>query len=416
MVLSFLLFCVYLFYTLLVIFSSISTPASHFLVGLIFVWITWITFSLGCWRRKKYVPPSLNISLYFQRYFFLLSLLMIPISIYAAYFYTGSGLGDILSSFRQGSSNYNEYQRYFMENSLHVFSEKKILAILSLFLMKITLVCYFILCVFSRSNWYLWVGLIITGCSYVYFSLARGTSFELFEILLLVVYSFFMSWKGKKIGANSFLKVTVTLLVVIVSIIFFYNNISLRYGGQLADLCTSQVLCYSSDSLLSNISPALAYLSVKLSAYFAFGIYYVSYFFEYFLSESNYGLFYILIPLNNLFFNIEPEFLCAKDVDCGASWVPYSLNMFLLLGVILYFITIFLIGRTSQWLTCLLSSSNRLEPVCALSLQYFIFMFMVSLPVGNFLVGSSANILSSLFLLVCIICRRLLSNQKKIRV
>lgn len=95
--------------------------------------------------------------------------------------------------------------------------------------------------------------------------------------------------------------------------------------------------------------------------------------------------------------------LCKVELDCGAAWVPDLVNYILYIGVILILMGTYLIGVLARYLLkAVLINYSFLE----ISALYYIFFAFVSLPVGNFISGSSANKLSILFITIGLIFYR----------
>lgn len=295
-----LIFFWYMFLTLLALCAAITIPLTSLLSGLMLIWIIFIFFFLGS-----------NLTLHrtsLQAFNFIGREMAIPLglvafgtiyaSAYASKFYTGNSVSEVIAIFRSGKSLYNQYQAYFNEQNIALFTVSKIPAVISLFYLKIVALYGFIYTIILNNKikikncFYL---IIITGSS-LYFSFARGTTFELFELILLLWFCLIMRnyllYKKRLSKKSKILFVTLALCALSV----YSFNISARYSfGEVASCATTE-LCLYEDSILSQFSIILAKLTFKLSGYFTFGLFYTSQFIEEFWLSSLSQFFSLLIP------------------------------------------------------------------------------------------------------------------------
>jgi hypothetical protein len=389
----------YVFYTLLFIFSAIKTPIEGFFIGAFFMWLFYGFYYLGFRSSISLVKVSTNSDVADKWVLcFLLSVISLVCSVYAARYYTGKGIYDVIS----GLDNYNTYQMYFNEMNLAVFSFNKIPAILSLFIVKVSLVYVLVTCSSKSVNKINCLSVLFVISSHIYLSIARGTSFEVFELLLLFIFIFFVV-KSYAFKDLFFTKVGVSVLLCVLLALFVYlANISTRYAGGEVDLCMAESICYDENSFLATSLPSLAKLSVKLSGYFSFGIYYLNELFISFLSVDIDVLVSILLPGIFIYESgMVSGQLCKEFLDCGASWSPEFENLLYINGVFITLVFAFILGRLVRYLYSNTSEGTAVN-ICAL---YFIYLYIISLPVGNFLTTSSANILSLIFFSALIVWR-----------
>jgi hypothetical protein len=394
---SSLIFKWYCFLTLLAIFAAITTDILLLLSGLLLLWIVFIIFFISTNDKiilysNKHTVPRLppNLDGYKAHSLFVLSPLTIFASYYATMFYTGKSFTDIVLALSIGSSLYNDYQAYFAQQGLGIFSVRKIPAILSMFYLKIIVVYGFISVIilsekirFSQCWW-----LFIASMSSVYFSIARGTSFEFFELLLLMWFC--ISMRSIRYGTKKsiFTSSNITMAVFgLLALAMYSYNISARYSFGAAAECISPDICLEPQSVLYYISAPLGELSLKLSGYFTFGIFYTSVLINDIWLDSFSNFFMLLLPLSSVV-DLDPRFLCDTRIICGPNWTPDISVYFVKVGLLAVLILIYLIGIAVKKLATTAFLSNDFIKFCLL---YYAFLALVSLPVGNFLTVSSAN-------------------------
>lgn len=406
---STLIFKWYLFLTVLAIFASTTIEFISVLSGFILAWFFFTVFFLGANSKitltgYKLHHFNLRPNASDSKLFGLKSIALVSIfaSLYAANFYTGKSPPEVVASLVLNVSLYNDYQQYFAQQNLAAMSVKKIPAIFSMFFMKFAAVYGFI-CVLVLRKKVLFshcLCLLVIAMASLYFSIARGTSFEFFELMLLLWFS--LSMRSIKHATRKVIFSRSRLFLVFMGVLalFAYSyNVSARYSfGDEIRRCITNELCLDSESVLFGLSSPLAMLSFKLSSYFTFGIYYTSHFVNEFLLASFSNLFMLMFPLSASYEEaIYYDFLCGVYLDCGASWIPDLILFVMNMGLIIVFLSIYLLGRFIRTLSTYVFSTNDFF---GYTMMYLIFLSMVSLPIGNFLTISSANIL----LLVMTVC------------
>lgn len=404
------IFIVYVFYTVLALVSAINTKFIDLLPGILLMWTVLFFFILGGFLlRFSALPaiPAIPANCGANK----ISLFLIPLSVsaalYAARFYTGSGFSDVFSTILHGGSNYNNYQVYFSEMSLQVFSLNKVPPILSMMIMKLSLVYVFLdFFIYRRASVFVvrFASLCFVTFSYVYFSIARGTSFEIFEILLIIIFCVGLRGGWRVFNRKYFF----VFLSAVFSLIIYSYNISSRYEFDEVDLCMTSVMCQDAGSAIYKISPVIGELTVKLSLYFSFGIYYLSKLIDFYLSLGIEGLVLLTLPWGaGLNPALASAHMCKDLIDCGASWAPGFERVIYTLGLPGSLIFISLLGGFSRVLYIKAISGG----VVSAALLYFIFLLMVSLPVGNFVTDSSSSMLSLFALLIVFCFRRLIYRR-----
>ncbi|OYU11106.1 MAG: hypothetical protein CFE38_14100 [Comamonadaceae bacterium PBBC1] len=217
--------------------------------------------------------------------------------------------------------------------------------------------------------------------SYVIFSLARGTFFEIFEISIILIFILFVRIKN----VTNFLISRNNILVlgfVIIILSMYQHNINLRYGEAEVDLCISRLICYDEDFIL----PAIGKLFTKLMGYFGFPFLYMSQFLEEYMFYSLVNFTTLMLPFSPITADISPRFLCDASFDCGASWSPFIEKIIINFGLPFSLVIIFLIG----FIYSMVLSVNNLR-IIHLIFIYYIFLFVFSLPINDFIYSVSSN-------------------------
>lgn len=385
----------YLFLTALGFLGATAFKKEDLIAGMVMTWLVFLVFAWGVFFRfsdafLQKLPVMKRPNLSFPSP--VLALVAAVLSIYVVFFYTGKTLGDVVSSIMIQQSLYQDYQKYFAESDLMVFSVKKIPAILAAALLKLILIYSFIatLVVNKSSKFKEYLSLFLVVISYLVYSVSRGTSFEMFEVLILVWFSLNLKYLVQQKKRSFFCRSNMLLLLLGILAIWGYSyNIAARHGFRELNACSSSANC--SSTLFYELFPSLSNITFKMSSYFTFGIYYISTFIEqlWFASPNNFLL--GLLPMGYSTVNVSiGEFVCGEKIDCGACWHPDLANFFQSLGFFGLLFLVFCLGAV-----CRVLARHILQDrdVCAIIAQYFVVLAMMSLPIGNFIVTSSSNIL-----------------------
>ena len=188
--------------------------------------------------------------------------------------------------------------------------------------------------------------------------------------------------------------------------VLYSLNLSLRAHGAQELICATSDLCLSTNTFLYKCSNALAMFSFQLSGYFLFGIYYTSKFIETFWLKNLSNMSVLFFPFQSLMHTeLTANFLCNVELDCRACWIPDIIIYVLSLGFLLLFFAVYWLGVFAKFLIKrVLVSCRFLE----LGLLYYIFIVLISLPFGNLLTTSSANILTCIILIIWFLYKRVM--------
>ena len=332
-------------------------------------------------------------------------LIQILLANYASAFYTGSNFIGVIADLQSGANRYSLYQEYFKEEGIGTFSILKIPAILSLALTKFIFL-YLYSAIFTTSESVKFKILMsLSIFPVILISVSRGTFFEIFEILAMVVYG--MSLGIKTIKLKNYLVVSV---VLIIALILFIMNTVKRYESTSSYFgagCITSIYCYKSVGL----NFYLEYIIYILSTYFSMGIFFLSRYLDYLFNGYLLSSLFPLASVNIFGLvndGLEKE-LCQLYLDCKAVWMPELISWISVFGIIFVFPVMWKVLLSIRSIEIYFLRKNNLYAFPILSL---FLIYLLSLPVGKFWTVSSANILCSLFFCSLFIYHSKISAKK----
>ncbi|MCI2253104.1 hypothetical protein L2D08_01855 [Domibacillus sp. PGB-M46] len=394
----------YAAYTLYV-FLLIGTTTMDFLntsLALIFMWVNYAFFLLGYNLKKRsnlsYAKSKREIWMLKTNKLVLLTIAgtSLIFSVAVVNYYTGQTPTSVIENLTNNVSLYYEYQNYFQEQQRNVFTITKIPFILMIFIVKIILLYSYIVFFIKKEKTSLFekIYLLLITCSFIYIGVGRGTSFEFFELLILIIFILF-STKKKSGNLMNVKSLVIGLLLSSLAVYIFISGINAR-GVEFDPSIIRADVNYDPQGWLPTISSSLAVIVFRLYAYFGFGFFYISIYLTetWFASINNFfmGLFpwgYELILGNSV------QDIMGRLVDVGVKWHPDFSVLINDLGYVGMLMICLFIG-----LFCGYSARfDEKTPIVELT-NYVILLQMISLPVGNFLFTSSANQLIVFSLLI----------------
>ena len=401
----------YIFYTLYTFFVMAVSDykAIYAVVGLISIWALYFAFSLG-FRSSKNLRnidndeaqqetdevgvsfPFSNIGNW-RNIFYIINVIICWIcSILAARFYTSRNFSSVITALFNGTGGYAIYQRYVREANIGAFTLSKIPYILML--TYCTAMVFWSIVAILLSNkkhrpfQIFYVVMIILA--YLYFGIARGTNYEMYIIFVSLVYCILNRPNRKQ---RSFIenrkRVFLVSSIGIVMVIVFRIVVENRGFVFRNQICTE--ITYDPDKFVSMLFPAITTMGLAVFRYLGWGIFTIGYM-KWIALDSFSSIMALLIPQGQriIFDNTWVE-LTRHTVDVGVGWVPDYMSLLDLLGLPLMFVALFIIGRVVVKLK--LSDKPRL---LVNLIGLFVFIEMLSIPVGNFLVTSTPIMLSLL--------------------
>lgn len=389
----------YILYTIF-LFLIISVTSLEFwsmIPSLLLMWLVYVFYVLGSAPKKKLrnKTESFTVTSWLENQpnyiFVMLSIIAIVFSYLVVRFYTGLTFQTVIYNIKDGISNYAQYQKHFAENQISEFSLSKLPFIFMMAFVKfnlfygslsLTLNCNKI----QSLGFFKIVYLIAAACSYLYIGLARGTNFEMFEFIVLIITLLLAKNKKQKIKLK---KMIFSTILIFISVLVFVEVIGQRGGDGSISYYISRDVFYDENSFISKYFPSIAMLLLSVYSYFGFGFFYGMVFLNkvFFASFANTMIF--TLPLFPKMFN-QPSAgeLMRNLVDMGARWNPDQYVFIAEFGLILLFIVSFIQG--------LIVRQNKSKYVGTIQandmlVNFLIILQMLSFPTGNFIIASSSS-------------------------
>ena len=314
-------------------------------------------------------------------------------------FYTGGILTALITGFvsNVGSqSNYSEYQKYFMESGLDEFSLSKLPFILGMGIGKflfLFFVFYYVGFCKQIQKW--WIGLIVLlFLLFAMVGVARGTSFENFESLVLLLFAYMVRLRFIH-GTDSLSRTQMIYLGCFAAFVgfIFMLNMALRFDGDIVGRFSgpSSTLRSDENHWAMTIMPGIALVALKFAGYFTFPLYFVSEVFWKVWTDSFSGMMAAILP------GVAPVLLDMENyrigmenlgMDTAACWDPDCTTFIYFLGIPMFLVLVYYMGKYAAM--AYNTFINRGD-VLHCMLLFLLVYEMIAFPVGNFLIISSVN-------------------------
>jgi hypothetical protein len=304
--------------------------------------------------------------------------------IYVIKFYTGMSVIQVFNNYSLGISNYLQYQEYFANSGLSDFSISKIIPIIIGVYIKLNLIVAIEYVSLKWRSEKIWIDLSNFGIilTYLFYSFARGTNFELLEIFLIFIYFFSLKQSIRKLIFSKIQYILGFFAIVFCLIAYFLHSVNLRAIIS----CYTEDLCVDTTAILYAVDKDLAYLSFVLSGYFTYGIRFIGFFFiNFFEGKISCSFLYPSIFRDESVSNV----VCSA-IDCGVNWQPDFMSLVNFFGILLAVPFSFGLMFFSSKIHAFVSSDSGLAHKI---LGYFGFLYMFSLPIGQFISSSSSNLI-----------------------
>lgn len=388
----------YLALTVLALSGVSILPREALLSGIGWMWLCYAIFWVAASYRYTAAAPRVEAvpPVYGFVGLLALSLLTLYASNVMIDTYTGLSLREVIDSLLRSESLYNRYQEYFERQGLTEFSLEKVPGIVAASFLKLSLLYVAIRVLVLQDARHIghWVSLAVVVVAYLSFSVSRGTSFELFEILLLVWFATAVKplVQGRRLKKSS-LSTLVVVTLAAVALGTYSFNIAARYSFGARDTCVTAELCRDAGSFVYGLSPQLADLLFDLQTYFSFGLFYSSTFIEKVFFESVNTASMHLFPLGYRMMTGDGEGgVCDAFIDCGVAWRPAGVMHFQYWGLIGFGAILWFMGVVVRRIVADFEA-GRGKAVESAALFLLVF-YMISLPVGNFVFVSSSNVVA----------------------
>lgn len=371
------------------------------MLGLMFLgMLYWSLWSVRGTVKNIPVPVKTKPSFMFLAILFFAQLMAAN---YASISYTGSSLLSSLINVIDGVDAYGQYQSHFAEQGFR--NEAFYYRLPAVFSLALTKIIYLYLLSLFVSSYYslraVWFLSIFSALPIVLFSLSRGTFFEIFEVALATVYFIFAS-KYNELGLrkNRLKWLLIGMVGIGILSFLFLVNTGRRFGS-FDDLLGRG--CFTNFCFIPyNFIPYFEYLLYSLAVYFSTGIYmFGEYFAALLRGEMTYSIIPFFYSFSGQLWDGLPSDLCSRYFSCAGVWTPDILKFFSVFGFTVFLLMPLLIRIVLRLESRILATGS----VFALPFLYTILVLLISLPVGKFFTGSSANVIASLFFLSLLVAQ-----------
>lgn len=389
----------YLLYTIFILFviSITSLEFWSILPSVLLMWLIFCFFVLGSKVLKK--ENTSNYTANFISWlngkssvtFIALMIITVLSSFLVVRFYTGQSFSTVINNIRNNVSTYAEYQRYFSENQVSQFSISKLPFVFMMAFVKFNLFYgFFSLSLGSGETEKLTIVkktyLFFSALSYLYIGVARGTNFEMFEFVILIITLIFLRNDSKTFDIK---KIFIILVITVLSVFIFIEVIGQRGSTGSKNFFISNDVFIDFSSPVFKSFEKLSLIFVSIYGYFGFGLFYGSVFLNsIYFSSTKSSLIYSL-PLFPILFN-EPDIKekMREFIDLGARWNPDAYVLSSKVGILGLFFLVFLLGI----LLCQLKQSqSNVSNASDTVLSFFIIIQLLSFPVGNFITSATSS-------------------------
>lgn len=363
-------------------------------ISLMLLWLLYFVFCIGTGNKTDYQTQCIENKNFFilsasKKKLFAVGILILLCSFLTAHFYTGMWPDDVISVYRRGGSTYQIYQKYFATSALGTLSITKIPFVAMMVIQKIAFYYSFVILamngVILNERYRLYLFLLMVA--QVYFGLARGTNFEMYQLFITIVYCYVVYHEAKKKPIN----IAMLVLLGLGMVSFFLLIIHFRGHSVFALRKISSVISFKENSLIVTNIPILATCVAWVFSYLGFGLFYIATMVFDVMSNSVMGMVDIFVPILN---SREQTNILT---DIGVQWAPDFALLLDKYGIIVAYIIVFFMGFALRYSNKIRGGEIYYNVLC-----YIMFVEMLSLPVGNFLAFSSEKltILFTVFMLL----------------
>lgn len=386
----------YLVFTIYVLMLVNTTNLTIYslLPSILLMWITYFVFIAGYSYKNSNKKQMENVKTekglllnYNSITLMLIALSSIIFSILVVNYYTGQTPISVINNLKNNVSLYYEYQTHFREQQISAFSITKLPFIFMLFYIKILLFYSYVSFLIIKKKLTkvekLYLGIITL--SFVYVGIARGTNFEFFELLILVIFTLLSRRNNAKLPVK---ELTKAFLLGCLMIFVFYNGISSR--GVQFDYYISRDVYYDPSGIIPSISPFLSFITLIIYDYLGFGFFYISKYVSELWFASGAHFFAGLLPFGfHAFDGIKIQEQMIGIVDFGVRWHPDFAIITNSIGYFGFLILFFLLGVFAKYIQL-----NHNGNTITLLTTFLILLQMIAIPIGNFVfVASSSKII-----------------------
>ena len=402
---------------------------THAFTGLLMMWIVYLFFHLGCNRNAKkpiieiskintIKYPLYNIAEWSSIRYIIFGSLSILFSFGAAKFYTGRTPISIIQGLFQSNNSYALYQKYAREASIGTLSFSKMPYVFMLVYCFTMLIwgCVGIILSPMKKRIVQWFFVLEVIISVLIFGIARGTNYEMYIVFTCIAFCVFN--RKKQENKISFFernrKIILIALMGVIVVIVFVSVVGSR--GMVFSNQICEEIIYDPESIISTSFPLLTTLGLSFFRYLGWGIFSIGIITNNVILNNSLSFISSIIPSGYLFTQDETlDSIVRYTISVGNGWVPDYFAFIDHFGWIIFMILLYLFGRLVASL-----EDSKYPPLLRNIVGLYVFIEMLSIPVGNFLIISTPLLISALFsfgwcLLYKFRIRIVLRNKREIK-
>lgn len=375
------------------------TRFSDIFSGLFYMWCCFAFIMLAYkWNRRpsslgRYICSSNKKT---PQFFLIVSVAIWLLVIVVAKFYTGQMPWNVIFNIKNGISNYSIYQKHFAEANIAIMGIKKFPYVFMNFFAQALFIYSYIHCLIVEKSGREFYGFLISiSLAKLYFGLARGTNFEMFEVAFITIYCYWNSTK-RKISLGNVIKIGIGILlcVVLFSMVISMRGVTDTYVKISGGIYTDQM------KVIPRYFPMLSKIIALLSAYFAFGVYNISYYFNHFFMATIKNGICGIVPMGNLIIKEGIPNTSNTDFLHSVCWTPDIMQIISVFGIIVCPLIAFVMGRLLKMIDYV-NKDDRKDDLLEM-VKFYIVYELFSFPVGNF-IGTSSSSKLMIIALTCVI-------------
>ena len=400
-------YIIYSLYTLFVILVS-DYNFWYAFVGVGMIWLIYLVFLAGYSSVRQSIEssksennekqqnyPLSNISNWKRITYLVHSILVFICSFAAAKFYTGRNPGEIILGAIHMSNSYAIYQKYAKMANIGVFTIYKIPYVLMLMYCFTMLLwgSVGILLSEEKKNVFQYIFVASSMAALLLFGVARGTNYEMYIVFVTLVYCI-LNKKRKQNHkfSEKWKKYLVVGIIGVVVILVFKIVVEARGYVFRNQIC--EEINYDPNKSFSKLFPTITNIGLSFFRYLGWGIFSIGIITDTVVFGSLSSFISSLLPFGYTLIQGESlDSIVRQTISVGTGWVPDYFAFIDGFGWLFFIVLIFVAGKVMGAL------EKGAYPRLLKSLMgVLIFLEMLSIPVGNFIIVSTPLLLSVLYI------------------
>lgn len=390
-----------LFYILYTVYSIVMCGTTdlqliYLLPALLLIWLCFFLFSSAVGKSEQRLTVAednrtaakclgLPIAKLKTFYLLIIGILSLLCSIVCAEYYTGLSPSQVIDNILSGESNYISYQIYFKNASISTLSFQK-LPYIALMGMNNILYVYSMVFLLSQKNkikfgQYVYLGLV--SVAHLYFGVARGTNYEIYQMFLLLCFCY----KERLQAQGRKFKIGVPIALGIAMVLIFFVVLNSR--GIEAGYEITATIHYDANGIFSSLFPNFSKYYISLYSYLGFGIYYLATMINRVWFAGIGDIWRGIIPFSNYLYEKTSVNITNNLVVIGVKWVPDAATIMNVVGLGGLLALYYLLGKLLRRVYFDKEIGSNLTIV----ISYLVAVFCITMPSGHFISFSSEQIL-----------------------